>query len=113
MWHELELPHVVALRRQFFDEADRHLTLPGSITDSDWMAQIPRAENRPPPGTFSLLAPARQHPVVQTTGNEQDRRSLVPLARRYAMSPGIGVLTGGASMNFEVRSCHALVQVQA
>jgi O-methyltransferase involved in polyketide biosynthesis len=35
------------LRRQFFDETDRYRLLTGSVTEFDWMAQIPRDDKQP------------------------------------------------------------------
>ena len=46
-WYELDLPEAIELRRRFFTETDRHRFIEGSITDFDWMEQIPGAGDQP------------------------------------------------------------------
>ncbi len=40
IWHELDLPPVIDLRRSFFEETDRHRCIAGSLFDTDWMETI-------------------------------------------------------------------------
>lgn len=40
-WYDLDLPEVIALRRQLLGETDRFVLLPSSVTDRDWMKALP------------------------------------------------------------------------
>jgi O-methyltransferase involved in polyketide biosynthesis len=50
-WFDLDLPDVVALRRKFFTDSGRRVTLAASILDSDWMAAV-----RLSPGPYCFVA---------------------------------------------------------
>lgn len=39
-WIELDLPHVMDLREQFFESTDRRRMLRGSLTSPDWIPQV-------------------------------------------------------------------------
>jgi methyltransferase (TIGR00027 family) len=39
-WYEVDLPEVIELRRQFFEETDRYRFIACSITDFSWMDEI-------------------------------------------------------------------------
>jgi O-methyltransferase involved in polyketide biosynthesis len=45
-WFDLDLPDVMELRQQFFQDSDRRQSITTSALDPDWMAQIPTS---PPP----------------------------------------------------------------
>lgn len=40
-WYDLDMPEVIALRRQFFAEAGRYHMIPSSVTDLSWIDAIP------------------------------------------------------------------------
>ncbi len=50
-WFDLDLPGVVELRRRFFTDSDRRVTLAASILDSDWVVAVRRG-----PGPYCFLA---------------------------------------------------------
>ena len=50
-WFDLDLPDVVELRRKFFADTARRVTLSGSILDSDWIARV-----RQSPGPYFFVA---------------------------------------------------------
>lgn len=39
-WFELDLPDVIALRRQFFEDTDRRAMLAGSVLEDDWIRHV-------------------------------------------------------------------------
>jgi len=39
-WYDIDLPDVIALRRSFFEESDRHHMLSSSVTDPGWIERI-------------------------------------------------------------------------
>jgi O-methyltransferase involved in polyketide biosynthesis len=39
-WYDLDLPEVIALRRQFFPETDRRRMIPSSVTELAWTDQV-------------------------------------------------------------------------
>jgi len=39
-WHDLDMPDVIELRRQFFDESDRYRMISSSVTDLSWIDRI-------------------------------------------------------------------------
>jgi O-methyltransferase involved in polyketide biosynthesis len=41
-WFDLDLPEVIALRRKFFEETDRHRFIASSALDSSWADEIPK-----------------------------------------------------------------------
>ncbi len=40
MYYELDLPEVIALRKNFIEESDRHLSIASSFLDTQWFEQI-------------------------------------------------------------------------
>jgi O-methyltransferase involved in polyketide biosynthesis len=50
-WFDLDLPDTVELRRKFFIESGRRVTLAGSILDPGWMAVV-----RQSPGPYCFVA---------------------------------------------------------
>jgi O-methyltransferase involved in polyketide biosynthesis len=46
MWYELDLPAVIALRRQFFEESDRYRFIESSLSDGKWVADV-KEKDRP------------------------------------------------------------------
>ena len=52
-WFDLDLPDVAELRRKFFTDSGRRVTLAGSILDSSWMAAV-----RQSPGPYCFVAEA-------------------------------------------------------
>jgi O-methyltransferase involved in polyketide biosynthesis len=50
-WFDLDLPDVVELRRRFFTESARHVTLAASILEADWVVAV-----RGSPGPYFFLA---------------------------------------------------------
>lgn len=44
LWYELDLPKVIALRKQFFEETERYRFIAASLTDEVWVNQIPEKE---------------------------------------------------------------------
>jgi len=46
IWYELDLPEVIALRKQLIQETERHRFISGSITDKQWVNEI-QEKNRP------------------------------------------------------------------
>jgi O-methyltransferase involved in polyketide biosynthesis len=50
-WFDLDLPDAVELRRKFFTDSGRRVTLAGSILDSGWMAAV-----RLSPGPYCFVA---------------------------------------------------------
>jgi O-methyltransferase involved in polyketide biosynthesis len=61
-WFELDLPDVIALRREFFEDAPRRTMLAGSALDDDWIEHV-RGRSQGPTlvvseGMFVYLSPA-------------------------------------------------------
>jgi O-methyltransferase involved in polyketide biosynthesis len=52
-WFDLDLPDTVQLRRKFFVDSERRVTLSGSIVDPGWMAVV-----RQSPGPYCFVAEA-------------------------------------------------------
>ena len=52
-WFDLDLPDTVELRRKFFTDSERRVTLAASILDSDWIAAV-----RQSPGPYCFVAEA-------------------------------------------------------
>uniref|UniRef100_A0A7C3KKK4 Class I SAM-dependent methyltransferase n=1 Tax=Oscillatoriales cyanobacterium SpSt-418 TaxID=2282169 RepID=A0A7C3KKK4_9CYAN len=46
-WYEVDFPAVIALRRKFFQESERHHFIAQSILDFTWMDAIQRQSNQP------------------------------------------------------------------
>lgn len=42
IWYDLDLPPVIALRRQFFPETKNHKFIEKSVMDFNWMEEIPK-----------------------------------------------------------------------
>ena len=62
-WIELDLPHVIDLREQFFEATNRRHILSGSLTETNWLAQVEILSQRPQlfiaEGVLYFLAPAQ------------------------------------------------------
>lgn len=78
-WLTLDLPEVVAVRREVLPDGPRHRTLAGSVTDSEWTAQVDR--ERPVIITAQGLLPYFEQDEVH--------RMLTAWARRF---PGAWLL---------------------
>jgi O-methyltransferase involved in polyketide biosynthesis len=52
-WFDLDLPDTVELRRRFFTDSERRVTLAGSVLDPDWTAAV-----RQSPGPYCFVAEA-------------------------------------------------------
>jgi len=52
-WFDLDLPDVVELRRKFFRDSGRRMTLSGSVLDPGWIAEV-----RQSPGPYFFVAEA-------------------------------------------------------
>jgi len=50
-WYDLDLPDMVELRRKFFSDSERRITLAASVLDADWIETVRRS-----PGPYSLVA---------------------------------------------------------
>ena len=50
-WYDLDLPDVVELRRRFFTNSERRMTLAASVLDPDWIETVRRS-----PGPYFLVA---------------------------------------------------------
>ncbi len=46
-WIELDLPHVIDVREQFFESTDRRHVVRGSLNDADWIPQVAALGNGP------------------------------------------------------------------
>ncbi|MDT0269007.1 class I SAM-dependent methyltransferase [Streptomyces sp. DSM 44915] len=46
-WFDLDLPDVIALRREFFADTPRRTMLAGSVTEDGWLAEIRQQPQRP------------------------------------------------------------------
>ena len=50
-WYDLDLPDMVELRRKFFSDSGRRVTLAASVLDADWIETVRRS-----PGPYFLVA---------------------------------------------------------
>jgi len=50
-WYDLELPDIVELRRRFFSDSERRMTLATSVLNPDWIETVRRS-----PGPYFLVA---------------------------------------------------------
>ena len=50
-WYDLDLPDIVELRRKFFCDSERRITLAASVLDPDWIENVLRS-----PGPYFLAA---------------------------------------------------------
>jgi O-methyltransferase involved in polyketide biosynthesis len=50
-WYDLDLPDMVELRRKFFSDSDRRITIGQSVLDPDWIGTVRRS-----PGPYFLVA---------------------------------------------------------
>ncbi|WP_026328235.1 class I SAM-dependent methyltransferase [Streptomyces sulphureus] len=74
-WFDLDLPDVVALRRQFFTDTARRTTLAASVTDPSWLATVEEDADGPYFFCAEAVLPFLQGPEV--------RRILRLLAERF------------------------------
>jgi len=62
-WIELDLPHVIDLREQFFETTERRKILRGSLTETDWIPQVAALATGPilfiAEGVLYFLTPAQ------------------------------------------------------
>jgi len=67
-WIELDLPHVVDLREQFFEATERRKILRGSLTETDWIPQVVSLANGPilfiAEGVLYFLTQAQVHSLL-------------------------------------------------
>lgn len=47
VWHDLDMPDVIELRRKFFEETDRYHMIASSVTDLGWIETVQSAGDRP------------------------------------------------------------------
>jgi O-methyltransferase involved in polyketide biosynthesis len=89
-WFDLDLPDVVELRRRFFTDSARRVTLAGSILDPDWMAAV-----RQSPGPHLFVAEAVfiylteqevKAALAQIAGNFPSARIAFDTANLYGMT---------------------------
>ena len=85
-WFDLDLPDVVELRRKFFTDSGRRVTLAGSILDSGWMAAV-----RQSPGPYCFVA---EGVFFYLTGQEV-RAALAQIAGNF---PGASIAFDTASL---------------
>ena len=78
-WFDLDLPDVVELRRRFFIDSERRVTLAGSILDPGWMAAVRRS-----PGPYCFVAEA----VFIYLTEEEVRGALAQIASNF---PGVSI----------------------
>jgi O-methyltransferase involved in polyketide biosynthesis len=88
-WFDLDLPDVVELRRKFFTDSGRRVTLAGSVVDPDWMAAVRRSE-----GPYCFVAEA----VFFYLTEPQVRAALAQIARNFP----------GSSLAFDTGSRKAM-----
>lgn len=67
-WIELDLPHVIDLREQFFEATERRKILRGSLTETDWIPQVASLTNGPilfiAEGVLYFLTHAQVHSLL-------------------------------------------------
>jgi O-methyltransferase involved in polyketide biosynthesis len=73
-WFDLDLPDVVELRRRFFTDSARRVTLAASVCASDWMAAVRRS-----PGPYCFVAEA----VLIYLAEPQVRAALAQIAQNF------------------------------
>jgi O-methyltransferase involved in polyketide biosynthesis len=74
-WFDLDLPDAVELRRKFFADTARRMTLAGSVLDTEWMAAV-----RHSPGPYFFVAEA----VFVYLRERQVRAALAQIAGNFA-----------------------------
>jgi len=78
-WFDLDLPDTVELRRRFFTDSERRVTLAGSVADPGWMVPV-----RQSPGPCCFVAEA----VFMYLTEQEVRASLSQIARSF---PGASI----------------------
>lgn len=43
-WYDLDFPEVIEIRRHFFKESEHYHLIPSSVTDLQWLSQIPQGQ---------------------------------------------------------------------
>ncbi len=76
-WIELDLPHVIDLREQFFEATDRRIIMRGSLAETDWIAKVVAVSKGPrlfiAEGVLYFLTDAQVHFLLdQLTKNFPD-----------------------------------------
>ena len=68
-WIELDLPHVIDLREQFFEATNRRRILRGSLIETDWIPQVAAFANGPilfiAEGVLYFLTHAQVHSLLK------------------------------------------------
>ncbi len=102
-WVDLDLPDVIALRRQFFDDTDRCRMIAGSVLATDWFDTVAAS---PPPYLFLSEA------VLIYLSADEVGRTLTRLSQRF---PGalIAFDTAGEKMVSGQDRNRSLAQVNA
>jgi O-methyltransferase involved in polyketide biosynthesis len=78
-WFDLDLPDVVELRRRFFTDSERRVTLAASVVDPGWMAAVHQS-----PGPYCFVAEA----VFIYLTEQQVRTTLAQIATNF---PGASI----------------------
>ncbi|HEY9141333.1 MAG TPA: class I SAM-dependent methyltransferase [Bryobacteraceae bacterium] len=86
-WFDLDLPDVVELRRKFFTDTARRVTLAGSVLDPDWIEMVRRS-----PGPYFFVAET----VFIYLEERQVKAALSQIARNF---PGAGIALDTTSRN--------------
>jgi O-methyltransferase involved in polyketide biosynthesis len=73
-WFDLDLPDTVELRKKFFADSGRRVTLAGSVVDAEWMAAV-----RQSPGPYLFVAEA----VFMYLTAEEVQTALEQIARGF------------------------------
>jgi len=73
-WFDLDLPDVIELRRRFFADSARRVTLSGSILDSDWITRV-----RESPGPYFFVAET----VLVYLREQEVKDALAQIARNF------------------------------
>lgn len=42
MWYDLDFEEVISIRRKFYGETDKYCLMPSSVTESEWLDEIPK-----------------------------------------------------------------------
>ena len=88
-WFDLDLPEVVELRRKFFTDTERRITLATSVLDAGWMATV-----RQSPGPYFFVAEA----VFIYLQEQEVKAVLAQVAENFP----------GANIAFDTTSRHAV-----
>ena len=73
-WFDLDLPDVIELRRKFFADSGRRVTLAASVLDSDWLDAVRRS-----PGPYCFVAEG----VFLYLTEQEVKAALAQIARNF------------------------------